>query len=302
MAEGGVRATRIIVANAVANNSKVKKLSGDQIAVARKPRRGTLDAGESDGFRSVIDGVLHRNGIKHASLCARSVIFPKPSGGWFPSYLDRELEYGSPITGRLAVNILRLVWLELAEREPVPTGPDVRRILRTERRLAFLARGADGDGLSDAVDQLGIPGGAIPPTALPSFLAQLVLQLEQNKAPTINDIIDAAADMYGANSVRSSSNRVSIVADHVRVVDYLLSSSEFRDSTIPDSTGRFSALNPDFVCATCGHETLDEFVDIVKRDGTITRRECADIFGRRLCVKHYSVDEVADAFVVQRVP
>ncbi len=103
--------------------------------------------------------------------------------------------------------------------------------------------------------------------------------------------IMAKIEKVDPNTGRSRSIRAELPATDL----IFAAGPDFRSTAIPDPSGTFSGLHPDYVCATCGRETLDLFFRVIAPNGDFVRREYVDENGARLCPRDYLLANRDDA-------
>jgi len=75
---------------------------------------------------------------------------------------------------------------------------------------------------------------------------------------------------------------------------------DFRKVGVPDPSGQFEALNPNYVCSKCGRETTEEYFIAANAQGALVQYPYVDEHGNRLCPRDYLLAQPVDGVAWQR--
>ncbi len=137
----------------------------------------------------------------------------------------------------------------------------------------------------------------LPRVTIPQLLGSPLGSWANGETKTIDDALQLPVQVRKVS--RSGELRTAI--ESASAADAILTAGpDFRKVGVPDPSGQFEALNPNYVCSQCGRETTEEYFTAANAQGAIVQFPYVDEHGNRLCPRDYLLAQPVDGVAWQR--
>lgn len=136
----------------------------------------------------------------------------------------------------------------------------------------------------------------LPRVTIPQLLGSPLGSWANGETKTIDDALQLPVQVRKVS--RSGELRTAI--ESASAADAILTAGpDFRKVGVPDPSGQFEALNPNYVCSKCGRETTEEYFTAQVGEA-IKQIPYLDENGNRLCPRDYLLTQPRDGAAWQR--